>query len=370
MKIGLVTQAYYPIHGGVTEHVWHLGKELERRGHTVTVITGSSRHPDDRGLRVRRIGWQFPMSANGANVYVTWGWKLGRALQRIERQEQFDLVHIQSPLDPFLPLCAAKSMRTPKVGTHHTFRERHPLIERFPGIMRDAYDRVERHIAVSPAAEGLIAKYWPEAKMDIIPNGIDTDRFNPAGEKIAEFDDGVPTILFVGRMDPRKGAKYLLMALPYLEKAVANYRLVIVGSGWMSRYYDSYVPHQLRHRVRFMGPASSEDHPRYYRTADVFCSPATGGESFGIVLVEAMASGVPVVASDIDGYRWVIEPGNEGILVPPKSPRHLAEALAALINDPARRKQMGERGREKAMQYAWPKIVDRIEKVYREVLKK
>lgn len=367
MRIGIVTQAYYPIRGGVTEHAWHLGQELIKRGHEVTIITGTSRHKDDRGLHVRRIGFQMPISANGANVHITWGWKLGRTLQRIEQEEQFDLVHIQCPLDPFLPLIAAKTMRSPKVGTHHTFREKHVLIERFPGFMRDAFDHVQRHIAVSPAAEGLITKYWPEVKMDIIPNGVDTERFSPDTKPLPEFMDGTPNILFVGRMDPRKGAKFLLLAIPHLEKLLDNYRIIVVGAGWMRRYYDKYVPMKLQHRVRFMGPANHDDHPRYFRTADVFVSPATGGESFGIVLIEAMASGVPVVASDIDGYRWVVEPGKEGILVPPKSPRHLAEAVASLIKDPARRKQMGEQGRIKALTYAWPQVVDRIMPIYEAV---
>ncbi|MBI3572787.1 MAG: glycosyltransferase family 4 protein, partial [Candidatus Kerfeldbacteria bacterium] len=196
------------------------------------------------------------------------------------------------------------------------------------------------------------------------------DRFNPDVQPLPHYDDEIFTILFVGRMDPRKGAKFLLLALPFLEKKLPNYRVVVVGAGWMKKYYDALIPITLRHRVEFPGPASHEDLPSYYRSADVFCSPATGGESFGIVLIEAMASGVAIVASDIDGYRWVVEPGQEGILVPPKSPRHLANAIIELANDPAKRKQMGEAGRKKSLTYAWPKVVDRIEEVYKQVFKK
>ncbi len=369
MRIGLVTQAYYPVLGGVTEHVWHLGQELQRRGHTVTVVTGAAPQADDRGLHVIRGGFQIPLAANGANVHVTLGWKLGRWLQRVEQEHEFDLVHIQSPLDPGLPMIASKNMRRPKVGTYHTYREVYLPWQLFPGLFRGARNALAAHIAVSPSAEWLVHKYFPDTHMDIIPNGIDTDRFHPAVEPFPQYRDGKFTILYVGRMDPRKGAKFLFMTLPFLEQALeGNYRVLVVGTGWMKKYYDAYIPLSLRDRVEFAGYASPEDIPRYYRSADVYCSPATGGESFGIVLVEAMASGVPVVASDIEGYRWVVEPGQEGLLVPPRSSRHLANALIALARDPSRRAAMGRAGRQTAQTYAWPTLVDHIERVYQRVL--
>lgn len=373
MKIGLVTQAYYPVLGGVTEHVWHLGKELQRRGHQVTVITGGARQTDDRGLPVRRHGWQIPMMTNGANISVTIGWKLGRVLQRIEQQEQFDVVHIQSPLDPGLPIIASKTMRTPKVGTYHTARQitkgwPDVIMKTFRPLFLDALSKIQRHIAVSPAAEELIHRYFPDLPMSIITNGIDTERFSQQIEPLAKYRDGVFTILFVGRMDPRKGAKFLFSCLPYLEEKLGgNYRVVVVGTGWMKQYYDVLIPLAVRRRVEFVGYIAPEELPRYYRSADVYCSPATGNESFGIVLLEAMASGTPVVASDIDGYRWVVDPGVEGLLVPPRSPRHLAEAIISLAQHPARRTAMGKAGRTKALQYDWTNIVDQLEPIYQEI---
>lgn len=374
MKIGLVTQAYYPVLGGVTEHAWHLGKELQRRGHEVTVITGSAKDADDRGLRVLRHGFQIPMMSNGANVSVTIGWKLGRTLQKIEATERFDVVHVMSPLDPGLPLIASKAMRTPKVGTYHSARQMTGAIsERVPVIFRpvfiDAIKKIQRHIAVSPAAEEFIHHFFPSLKMTIIPNGIDTRRFSPEVEPLPEYTDGVFTILYVGRMDPRKGAKYLFGALPYLEKELnGKYRVVVVGTGWMQKYYDAHIPLHVRKRVVFSGYASPEELPRYYRSASVYCSPATGNESFGIVLLESMATGTPVVASDISGYRWVVTPGVEGDLVPPRSSKHLADALIAMAKDPARRKRMGAAGHVKSLQYDWRVVTDRIEQVYREII--
>jgi len=369
MRLALVSQPYYPLLGGVTEHVWHLGTELQRRGHEVTVITGGVRQPEERGLRVLHVGRQLPMTINGANLHVTVGWKMGRWLQRLEEKERFDLVHIHAPLDPILPLIAAKAMRTKKVGTFHSFRERNELWEMFPGIFADAMGKLDRAIAVSPSAETLVKKYYPQVKMDIIPNGVDTKRFSPTVDALPLRDRPEQVvILFVGRMDPRKGAKYLFAALPVLEQQLSDYKVVVVGGSWMKGYYDAHIPLQLRRRVTFAGYASPEDLPRYYRGADMYCSPATGGESFGIVLLEAMACGTPIVASDIDGYRAVVTSGQEGLLVPPRDPQALAQALVALAQDRTQRERMGQTGIATARIYDWRNVTDQVETLYRQVL--
>ncbi len=382
MKIGLVTQAYYPVLGGVTEHVWHVGKELERRGHTVTVITGGapkglpwvkSRTVDDRGLRVLRHGFQIPFMSNGANVYMTLGWKLGRLLQRLEDEERFDLVHVMSPLDPGLPLIASKTMRTPKVGTYHTARQVSAgwpdlVLKVFRRVFLDAIAKLQRHVAVSPAAAEFVQRYFSDVHLTIIPNGVDTARFSPTVQPLPQYADDVLTILFVGRMDPRKGAKFLFAALPQLEEKLdGHYRVVVAGTSWLQKYYDALIPLNLRQRVEFVGYVSPEELPRYYRSADVYCSPATGNESFGIVLLEAMASGTPVVASDIEGYRGVIKSGQAGLLAPPRDSRALAEAIIMLARDPARRKAMGEAGRRQAMEYDWVKVVDQLMPIYEQI---
>ncbi len=368
MKIALVTQAYYPIPGGVTELVWNLGQELQRRGHNVTVITARDRERDDRGLRVLYVGRQMPVTMNGANVHVAVAFRMGAQLRRIEHAERFDLVHIQSPIDPGLELAATRTFRAPKVGSHNSYRERHPQLELLPGYFRKVLDRIDAHIAVSRSAEGLITKYFPDIPFHIVPLGIDAQRFSPDVPPLTGMRDGTFTILYVGRMDPRKGAKFLFAALPYLEQALARYQIVVVGSGWMRRYYDALIPRALQHRVRFTGYAAPEDVPRYFRTADVYTSPATGGESFGMVLLEAMASGVPIVASDIAGYHDVVTSEREGLLVPPKNPRQLAEAIIRLAQNPLLRQQLGAAGRAKALTYAWPKIVDQIEPIYDEAI--
>lgn len=368
MKIAIVSQPYYPIPGGVTEHVWHLGKELERRGHAVTVITGGGLPNDHRGLRVLTIGKQFPVMLNGANVYVTLGWRFRTKLRSIEKRERFNVVHIHSPLDPFLPLAATQAMQAPKVGTYHTYRENSPFLEALHGYFTSALQKLSAHIAVSKSAANFVQQYYPTTSFRIIPNGIDTMRFTTDAQPFPQFRDGTMTILYVGRMDPRKGARYLFAALSLIAKQLPSFRLLVVGSGWMKNVYDKFIPPELLSHVHFAGYVSPEELPRYYRSADMYCSPATGGESFGIVLLEAMASGLPIVASDIVGYHDVVENGREGLLVPPKSPRHIAEAIVRLARSSEERSRMAAAGRKKALLYDWKKVTDQVEKVYGEVL--
>jgi phosphatidylinositol alpha-mannosyltransferase len=169
-------------------------------------------------------------------------------------------------------------------------------------------------------------------------------------------------------MDPRKGAKYLFAALPFLEAQLDRYRVLVVGSGWMRKYYHAHIPMALQHRVEFAGFASPDDLPRYYRSADVYCSPATGSESFGIVLLEAMASGLPIVASDISGYRHVMTNGRQGLFSRPRDSLSLAEKIIELARDGGRRQRMSAAGRATAEQYDWRTITDRVEAVYEQVV--
>lgn len=368
LKIGIVTQSFYPIRGGVAEHVYHTARELERLGHTVTVVTATfSRFDDDRGLRVVRVGRDVTIPSNGAFVNMTVGVGLGRELAEVEAREGFDLVHIHSPMDPLLPVLAVKHLTAPKIGTFHTYSEPPPFLLWLWGRFAPLADRLDGRIAVSQSARAYAQRVFG-GEYEVIPNGVDTERFTPELPALAEFGDGRPTVLFVGRMDPRKGLKYLLKALPRLVARVPQARLVVVGNGLLRRYYQSYLPAALRDRVHYVGFVPGEVLPRYYRTADVFCAPSTSGESFGIVLLEAMASGTAVVASDITGYNSVIANGVEGLLVPPRDPDALADALAALLLDKKRRTQMGVAGREKAESFAWSVVTRAIEDYYYEVL--
>jgi len=370
MRIGIVTQSYLPIHGGVAENVHHTAVELRRRGHTVKVITAYfDRGDEDYNEGVYRIGHDLTIPMNGAFVNITVGTHLRRQLRDIEERERFDVVHVHSAFEPVLPLVALRAIRAPKVGTFHSYTEKSYAYATFRGVVARWFaSRLSARIAVSDAAKEFISRYFP-GNYHIIPNGVDIERFHPGIKKIEKFDDGSENILFVGRMDPRKGLKYLIQAFPAILRARPKARLIIVGGGFLAGYYKGFVKNEIRHRVFFEGFASAERLPRYYATASVYCSPATSGESFGIVLIEALASGAPVVAFDNRGYRTVL--GGEkpaGILIEKKNVDALAKALIDLLSDPARLATMGAWGREKAQRYSWTHVTDEIEAVYKEVL--
>lgn len=371
MKIAIVTQSYYPIKGGVAEHVHALSGELEKQGHKVTIITANFTGLDDNyGRRVYRLGRDLTIPINGAFNNMTIAFSFKKQLQAIEKEEEFDLIHIQQPIDPILPLMALKYLKAPKVGTFHTYSEGSFLLETLKKQAKYYFDRLDGLITVSEAAREYITRYLP-GDYKVIPNGVDTERFSP---QVTPFEDYKKSedfkILFVGRMDPRKGFKYLLRAFPLIYQKITNVRLIVVGNGFLRPLYHLALPGVLRPRVVYKGFVSRRDLPRYYASCDLYCSPATMGESFGIVLLEAMASGKPVIASDIRGYNSLLENGREGYLVEKENPLALAERIIDLAFDKKKREEMGQAGRQKALTFDWKKVTKKIESFYLEVLKK
>lgn len=370
MRIGIVSQSFFPIRGGVAEHVYYTARELERRGHDVTVITAHfNRFEDNRGLDVIRLGHDLTIPFNKAFVNLTVSLTLKRQLRAIEAQKKFDLVHVHGPTEPVLPLAALASFTCPKVGTFHSFNERPSLgYEVFQKRLQSYFNRLNGRIAVSEAARSFISRYFP-GHYDIVPNGVDIERFKPDARPFDWYrPDREFVILFVGRMDPRKGLKYLLQAFSLISDQVPQARLVVVGNGILKPYYARFAAVAQRPRIDFKGFVSAEDLPRYYASCDVFCAPADGHESFGIVLLEALAAGRSVVASAIPGYRSVIRHGQDGVLVTPKSPLALASAIIDLYRHPSERVRLARAGRQRALEFSWPSVAGRIEAVYQRVL--
>jgi phosphatidylinositol alpha-mannosyltransferase len=200
------------------------------------------------------------------------------------------------------------------------------------------------------------------APYKIIPNGVDLDQFDPDRvEPIPSLLDGRPNILFVGRPEKRKGVGFLLRAYPAIKKAFPDARFIFVGAGnWDDTPYRAYIERHNMRDIVIVGRVSDEELPRYHRSSHVFCAPATEGESFGIVLLEAMASGLPVVGSDIEGYRTVLSDGQEGLLVPPRNERALADAVCTLLSDRELATSMGCRGRETARLYSWERVAEQV----------
>ncbi len=370
MKVGIVTQSYYPRYGGVTENVHSTALELRRRGHEVTIITSRFREGENQnGTGVERIGTNVLVPFNRAFVDLTVGLRLRQQLRRLMRDYEFDLVHTHSPNAPSLPILAVQTAECAQVGTFHCTSQPSLLQGALKPYLSRVVARLHARIAVSSTAEATSARYFP-GEYVVIPNGVDIERFHPDVRPFDEWRDPQRVnLLFVGRLDPRKGLQFLLAAMPQVvERTRGRARLLIVGNSYLRARFEAMVPSSMRPHVRFLGHVPRADLPRWYATGDIFVSPASGNESFGIVLVEAMAAGRAVVASDIPGYRTVVNPGEDALTVPPGDVGALAATLAGLAGDPERRRALGERGRARALEFAWPRITDRIEAVYRRVL--
>ncbi len=370
MRIGIFTEYYEPSVGGIQEHVRHFAREAHRLGHRATVVTsempdvagGARPAHDDEGPRVIRIARSFPLYNNGGVGRVTGGARLFGAVRDLLREERFDVVHVHAPLTPVLPLLAIHHATGPVVGTFHT-HFRPGFAFRLAGRVLQRYlDRLDAAIAVSRAClaplEGRL-----RADFRIVPNGVDVDRFG-AGRRLRVFDDGKLNVLWVGRIEPRNGLDRMLAAFA-LVRRVIDARLIVLGDGPLLPRYRARVPEELAADVHFAGRVVDE-RPDWYATAHVYCAP-TRIASFGVTLLEAMAAGTPVLASDIDGFREVLHPGSEGELLPPEDPATWARALVRLSRDPARAAAYGQAGRRTAQRYAWPAVTREVLGVYRAI---
>lgn len=370
MKIALVSPYDYPYPGGVQQHIRHLSLQFRRLGHEVRIIAPSSESPAALAAQdVYKVGNVVQIPANESVARITLSLRLSGRVKAILEREQFDVVHLHEPLALALPLTVLRHSESVNIGTFHHYGSRgltyfygRPILKRF-------FNRLDGRIAVSRPALEFISTYFPGDYV-VIPNGIDVDEFSPDVPPIAELRDGAPTILFVGRLEKRKGFKYLIQAFPFVRREFPDARLVIVGSysRKQASRYERFVRSYHLGEVRFVGYVSAADLPRYYRSCDLFCAPSIGGESFGIILLEALASGCPIVASDIPGYRGVLQSGVHGLLVPPKDARALADAIIAVLADGRRRAEMSAAGRCHAEEYAWPKIAARVLEYYDAVL--
>jgi len=371
VRIGIVSQSYYPRFGGVTEHVHHTAIELARRGHDVTIVTSRFRGepPSQNRIGIERVGYNVLIPFNRAFVDFTIGFRLKRELRRLFERHGFDIMHTHCPISPTLPILAIQAATCPQVATFHSTGGAGVLQDTFRDFLSGVVGRLDARIAVSRTAAETAAAYYP-GHYEVIPNGVDVERFHPSLSPFAEERDPERmNLLFVGRLDPRKGLHYLIEAMPEIvARTAGRARLLVIGDSYLRARFQASVPAAVRDRVQFLGHVPLEALPRWYRTADIFISPASGNESFGIVLLEAMASGCAVVASDIPGYRSVVIPDENGVLTSPGDVSALAAAVVALAQDPERREQLAARGRQRALEFAWPRVTDRIEAVYREVL--
>ncbi|MHB1575213.1 MAG: glycosyltransferase family 4 protein [Candidatus Dormibacteria bacterium] len=371
MKVAMVSPYDYRRPGGVGEHVRHLSSELRSRGLAVTVIAPYAGSRQDPVPDLIALGRPIPVPANGSVARISLSFHLSRRIREVLEKERFDVVHIHEPLMPALPVNVLRLNRTAAtVGTFHAYARQNLGYYYGRPILRRQFRRLDECIAVSEPARAFVSRYFP-AEYTVIPNGIDPTFYRPQTPPA----EGIThprrrTILFLGRLEERKGLSTLLDAYQLLRQVRADCQLVVVGDGALRRGYERRVEEEGIPDVRFMGFIPEEAKPGYFTAADIYCAPNTGKESFGVILLEAMASGTPVVATAIDGFRQVLTDGREGILVPPGNDGAMASALSFLLDHPEKRQEMGRAGTASAQGYAWPLVADRVYRVYTRALAK
>ena len=364
MKIALVSPYDFTWPGGVAGHISHLTHQFTDMGHQVKILaphSPSRRIPEESDFVP--LGRSVPIPSGGSIARLSLSVWLHHKIRDFLDRERFDVVHLHEPLMPILPLFVLQTSNSLNVGTFHAFYGRFRNYGWSHPILKYWFKKLDGLIAVSPAARQYVSRFFP-GDYKIIPNGIDVDHFSANGSPIPELDDGKINILFVGRMEKRKGLRYLLEAYSKLKWDFHNIRLVVVGPGSLDKECYRIIGERKLDDVVFLGRVPYHELPRYYGSAHICCAPATGRESFGIVLLEAMAAGKPIVASRIEGYSAVLNHGEQGLLVPPKDSVSLAEALALLIRDSDLRSQMAEKGESTVEQYRWEKVALQVMDYY------
>ncbi|MFC2040365.1 glycosyltransferase family 4 protein [Chloroflexota bacterium] len=363
MKIALVSPYDFAYPGGVVNHISCLEQHLTAGGHEVYIIAPASKAVTRFGNRFLAVGRPRSIPASGSVARITISPMISREIKPILQREKFDVIHLHEPLMPMLCTNILRHSTQPCVGTFHAsggkpwYNFGSPIAKYF---MNKWMDKLDVKIAVSETAKEYIQRFFDE-EYTVVPNGIDTTHFNPDVAPMEKYQDNKINILFVGRLEKRKGLDYLLDAYKMIKPEFPDTRLIVVGPGIRLRNkYMKRVAEAGLQDVEFVGYADYDDLPRYYKSADIVCAPATGWESFGIVLLEAMAVSAALVASNIDGYSRVIEQGVDGLLVPPKDGGGMAEALRTLIIDSELRQRLGEAGRKKSVEYDWSKITKKV----------
>lgn len=344
--------------GGVQAHVVDLSQELRRRGHTVRILApGRPASAPASGMTL--VGPGTPIPYNGSVARLSFGPATWAATRRWLREEPLDVLHIHEPNAPGVGMFALAMASGPVVATFHTSTASSLVLQTFDGVLAPFLEKIRGRIAVS-----TLARRWQMEALGSdaveIPNGVDVSAYT--GVDVSAERSDVPTIAFLGRYDePRKGMDVLASALPVVLAEVPGLRLRIMGDG-DERALRARLPEGLK--VEFLGRVDDARKAAVLAAADVYCAPNTGGESFGIVLVEAMAAGTAVVASDLDAFRRVLRDGECGELASVGDPDSLATALVRVLGDDARRDGLRSRGAEAVREYDWPVVADRVIRVY------
>ena len=360
MRILLACPYDWHAPGGVQVHVRQLGTTLRGRGHEVLVLAPGAAPAGEAWVRIVGRPMRVPYGGTVAPISFSpsaWFKVRGRL-----RAFAPDIVHVHEPLTPSVSMLTTLAAEVPVVATFHAYLDRSRLMRVAGPVLRRVHRRIGVSVAVSEAAAAFLRRVVA-GPVEIVPNGVDVERFAHPGPPAEGLPPG-RLVLWVNRLDPQKGFPVMVRAFDELSRGLPDTFLVVAGDGRDRDALDQ-LSDEVRRRVVRLGTVPHDDLPRYHAAADVFVAAATGQESFGIVLVEAMAAGVPVVATDIPGYREVVRDGLEGLLVPPGDPPALAAALVRILEEPDLASTLAAAGRERARAFSWEVIAPRLEAVYR-----
>jgi phosphatidyl-myo-inositol alpha-mannosyltransferase len=365
VRIGIACPYSWDVPGGVQQHIRDLAETLIELGHEVSVIAPAD---EDRPLPpyVVPAGRAMPVPYNGSVARLAFGPLSANRVRRWLRDGAFDVLHVHEPAVPSLSLLACWVASGPIVATVHTAMRKSRWLLASQPVLRSALEKIDGRIAVSEAARTTFVQQLGGDAV-LIPNGLSIRRYRHA-EPLAGWPGTGGSIGFLGRMDePRKGLPVLLEAFELLAPGRPGLRLLIGGNGDAEEHRDT-LPAGLRDRAVFLGEVSEDDKVRLLHSVDVFCSPNTGGESFGIVTAEAMAAGLPIVASDIPAFRAVLRDGQAGELFATGDPAGLASAAGTLLDDPGRRAELSVAALDAVAAYDWGIVARDVVSVYETVV--
>ena len=359
LKIGIVCPYGWDTPGGVQNHVRDLAEFLIAAGHHVSVLAPVVDETKIPGY-VTSAGKPIAIPYNGAVARVLFGPIAFARVRHWIAQGDFDILHLHEPAIPSISLLACWAAEGPMVGTFHAAAKRQKAIFAIGPILEPVIEKLSARIAVSEAARATLTEHL-ETDAVVIPNGIYADRYRDG--KAQEKWQG-NTLGFIGRFEePRKGLSVLVDALPIISRFAPDVRVFIAGPGETDEVIESIDP-QLRSRFTFLGKISEEDKADFLASISLYIAPNTGGESFGIILAEALAGGATVVASDIPAFDSLLNHGQYGELFESESSTDLAKRVIDLLRDENRRVELGKAGKAHAQQFDWKVVADQIFSIY------
>lgn len=360
-RIGMVCPYGWDTPGGVQTHIRDLAEHLISEGHYVSVLTPIT----DDSLKVQdyvvNAGKPIPIPINGSVARVLFGPIASSRAKQWIASGDFDLLHLHEPAIPSLSLLACSAAEGPLVGTFHVSTPKKKAIYAIGPILEPIVEKLTARIAVSELAKSTLKDHF-DTDAVVIPNGIDGHRFADA-EKSPKFS-GDYTVGFIGRFEePRKGLQVFLDSLSIVARFIPEVEYLIAGPGDSAEFLRKIDP-QLRGRVKFVGFLTDEEKASFLKSIKIYVAPNTGGESFGIILTEALTAGTAVVASDIAAFKAVLENGESGVLFSNEDSADLGKALVSLLRDNEKRNQLSEKGKLSAQKYDWQVVAEQIESIY------